>query len=186
MTARYVRNPRRRPARGAVRIADVLKGQFREIFGKHGFAEMRLITHWPEIVGGAFAESTLPVKVSRSRRGHGSILTIQVNGALAPVLQMQTPEIMRRINAYYGYPAITEITLTQTSSVAPAIPARQLPRESGIAGSALKPLPQDVQNSIDGLEDPDLRRAVTALGENVFHRHRQDGRMDRDIEGDKT
>ena len=171
---------------GAVRIADVLKDQFREIFGKRGFAEMRLIAHWPEIVGGAFAESALPVKVSRSRRGHGSILTIQVNGALAPILQMQTPEIMRRINAYYGYPAITEISLTQTSSVAPAIPARQIPGQSRIAGDAPKPLPEDVQNSIDGLEDPDLRRAITALGENVFHGNRQDDRIDGDIEGDKT
>ena len=159
---------------GAVRIADVLKDQFREVFGKRGFAEMRLITHWPEIVGKAFAKSTLPVKVSRSGRGHGSTLTILVNGALAPVLQMQTPEIMRRINAYYGYPAVTGISLTQTSSAEPGIPTHQIPDEPGISDNALEPLPEDVQNAIDGLEDPELRRAVTALGENVFHRHQHD------------
>ena len=186
MSARHARNPRRRSTHGAVRIADVLKDQFREVFGKRGFAEMRLITHWPEIVGETFAKSTLPVKVGRSRRGHGSTLTIQVNGALAPILQMQTPEIMRRINAYYGYPAITGILLTQTSSADPGIPAKQFPDESGTSENALKPLPEDVQNAIDGLEDPDLRRAITALGKNVFHRRRHDDRMHRDLEGDKS
>ena len=186
MSASQARNPRRRSGHGAVRIADVLRDRFREIFGKRGFAEMRLITHWPEIVGEAFAASTLPVKVSRSRSGTGSTLTVQVNGALAPVLQMQTPEMMRRINAYYGYPAITEISLTQTSSATPGIPVRRHPGESRGAESVPEPLPEDVQNAIDHIENTDLRRAVTAFGESVYRQHRQDSRRRQEMEGKKA
>lgn len=186
MSASQARYQRRRSGHGAVRIADVLRDRFREIFGKRGFAEMRLITHWPEIVGEAFAASTLPVKVSRSRSGTGSTLTVQVNGALAPVLQMQTPEMMRRINAYYGYPAIREISLTQTSSATPGIPTRRHPAESRGAEGVLEPLPEDVQDAIDHIENTDLRRAITAFGENVYRQHRQDIRSRQELEGNKT
>ncbi len=187
MSAGQARNPWRRSGHGAVRIADVLRDRFREIFGKRGFAEMRLITHWPEIVGEAFAASTLPVKVSRSRSGTGSTLTVQVNGALAPVLQMQTPEIMRRINAYYGYSAITEISLTQTSSATPGIPVKRHQGKSrGADDGGLEPLPEDVQNAIEHIENTDLRRAITAFGENVYRQHRQDSRRRQEMEGNKT
>ena len=164
----------------------MLRDRFREIFGKRGFAEMRLITHWPEIVGEAFAASTLPVKVSRSRSGTGSTLTVLVNGAVAPVLQMQTPEMMRRINAYYGYPAITGISLTQTSSAMPGIPVRRHPAESRGVEGVLEPLPEDVQNAIDHIENTDLRRAITAFGESVYRQHRQDSRRRQEMEGKET
>ena len=174
MSAKDAVQSQRQWRSGSVRIADVLRNQFRTYFGKRGFAEMRLITHWQEIVGKNFAAVTLPIKVSHSRKGLGGTLTVQVNGAVAPILQMHTPEIMRRINAYYGYTAIARITLTQTSSTYPGIPVRRDHDSDDGGNPTPEPLPTDVQRAIDDLEDDDLRRAMTALGEHVYTQDHDD------------
>ncbi len=80
-----------------------------------GFAVAKLLTHWQEVVGADLAAVTRPVKVGYGREGMGATLTVLVQGASAPVVEMQKDRLRERVNAVYGYNAISRVMLTQTA-----------------------------------------------------------------------
>ena len=75
----------------------------------------RLLTHWAEIAGEDLARITRPVKIGYARDGFGATLTLLTTSAQAPMVQMQLPQLRERVNACYGYNAISRIALTQTA-----------------------------------------------------------------------
>lgn len=80
-----------------------------------GFAVVRLLTNWAEIAGPEFADCTRPVRISHGR-GFGAVLTLLVQGARAPLIEMGLPRLRERVNACYGFNAIARIQLTQTAA----------------------------------------------------------------------
>ena len=106
--------PRRR-SRGFRQAASLVAEPIRHAAEGRGFAVARLLTNWPEIVGPDVAARARPVKIAHSRGGFGATLTLLTTGAAAPLLEMQLPAIRDRVNACYGYNAISRITLTQTA-----------------------------------------------------------------------
>ncbi|MDE2791498.1 MAG: DciA family protein [Paracoccaceae bacterium] len=168
--------PRPRPnlirRSGFVQIGTVLNAEFRRILGKRGIAEARLISRWPEIVGEAFAQHTCPLRITRPRKGGKATLVVLIDRARGPMLDMLKPEIVRRVNACFGYAAIGHIRLTQTSPAMPEVRRRSRPPvvpDSADPGSGpSRPrLPGDVRQTIDSIRDPDLRQALTSLGRSV-------------------
>ena len=139
----------------------------REAGQKRGFAEARLLTHWPEIAGADLAPLCRPVKISHAKGGLGANLVVLVNGAAAPLVQMRLPALRERINAVYGYNAIARITLTQ-------IAATQLAEDQAPFAHAPKaPDPRIVERAAqvaDGVQDQSLRDALERLARNVLTR----------------
>lgn len=107
--------PPPRRMRGFEAAATLVAPQLRTGAEKRGFAVARLLTHWPEIVGADTAAHTRPVKVSHGK-GFGATLTLLTDGAHAPLVQMQLPQIRDRVNAVYGFNAVARISLTQTAA----------------------------------------------------------------------
>ena len=135
---------------------------------KRGFSETRLLTHWAEIAGADTATICRPVKVGFPRGGFGAVLTLLTTGAQAPMLQMRLPQIIERVNACYGYRAISRIDITQTAPTGFA---------EGQAEFAPKPKPR-VQPSeqartlareqAQGVGDEGLRRSLEQLAANII------------------
>ena len=75
----------------------------------------RLLTHWSEVAGEDLARVTRPVKIGYARDGFGATLTLLTTSAQAPMVQMQLPRLRERVNACYGYNAVSRIVLTQTA-----------------------------------------------------------------------
>ena len=105
--------PRR--SRGFRQASSLLASQIRHAAEGRGFAVARLLTHWAEIAGADIAARARPVKIAHQRSGLGATLTLLTTGPYAPLLEMQLPTIRDRVNACYGYNAISRITLTQTA-----------------------------------------------------------------------
>jgi hypothetical protein len=82
--------------------------------GKRGFAEARLLTHWEDVVGAEIAAIALPLRITYGR-GFGGTLVLLTTGAQAPVLEMRGTEIVERVNACYGYRAVSRVQVTQTA-----------------------------------------------------------------------
>ncbi len=164
----------RRHGRGFESAAGLLKNRIRGAGESRGFAVSRILTHWPEVVGEEIAAMALPVKVGYGRDGFGATLTVLTTGATAPLLQMQLPRIREKVNACYGYNAISRVVITQTAptgfaegqvafSPAPApAPAATDPAVRARASATSK-----------GVKDETLRAALEALGERVLSRPRQ-------------
>lgn len=169
MSAREA-SPRRR-MRGFEPAGGLLGDSLRHAAERRGFSEARILTHWDEIAGAETAAIARPVKVSYGKAAFGATLTLLTTGAHAPVLQMQLPRIRERVNAAYGYNAISAIHITQTSpdgfgeaaavfrGRAPGGPAAPDPAVAAAARGLAEPV-----------ADGGLRSALEALGRNIISR----------------
>lgn len=108
------RQPRRR-MRGFEPAARLVATPVQAASEGRGFAVTRLLTHWPEVAGDQLAAITRPVKISHSRGGFGATLTVLTTGPVAPLVEMQLPQLKDRVNACYGYNAVQRILVTQTA-----------------------------------------------------------------------
>jgi len=83
-------------------------------FKKYGFAEPHILNYWTDIVGNKLAKFAEPVKMSRIRgNDEAAVLTIRVYGPAALELQHREPQILQRINIYYGYRAVGRLRIIQ-------------------------------------------------------------------------
>lgn len=108
--------PERR-ARGFLRAAELTGGMLKSAGAKRGFAELRLLTEWQAVVGDALAQLCRPVKVTYGGRGGpglGATLVVTGAGARGPEIEMQKTRIIEKVNAFYGYRAISRMLIDQS------------------------------------------------------------------------
>ncbi|MCG7625535.1 MULTISPECIES: DUF721 domain-containing protein [unclassified Epibacterium] len=165
---------RRPTTRGFKRTGSLLNDQIRKAGETRGFAVSRLLTHWEEIVGPELAAMARPVKVGYGRGGFGATLTVLTTGAMAPMLEMQKSALRDKVNAVYGYNAISKLHITQTAPTGFAdgqVDFRYAPRTR----EPVEPAPEDVaaaRESATGVENDELRAALERLGRNVMTRQK--------------
>lgn len=145
-----------------------LSGSFLPLTGpalrKRGFAEARIVTQWPEIAGPAIATASTPLKISPGRGG-GRILLIRVTSAAALEIQHQTPVILDRINAFFGFDAITGLKLVQGPVTAVA------PRKKPAPATLTSQGEEKLSKSLSGLNNSTLKSALEALGREIYGRN---------------
>ena len=152
--------------KGFTPAGKLVQDRIRSAGESRGFAVSRLLTRWDEVVGPDLAALVRPVDVRYGRDGIGATLTVLVQGAQAPVAEMRKDELRDRVNACYGYRAIARVRITQTAAQGfaegqtpfapaprPAPPFAPDPRAATVA---------------DGVQDTDLRLALSALAANVL------------------
>jgi hypothetical protein len=84
------------------------------VLGKRGLGEARLISDWAAVVGPELAAETLPVKLSFTAGGRkNGTLKLRVTSAAALTVQHREPQILERINGFFGYPAVARLALVQ-------------------------------------------------------------------------
>ena len=133
------------------------------IFGKRGFGEAAIVTDWPHIVGATLARRTVPEQIAfpRSGRTDGTLKLKIDSSALALELQHLTPQLIDKINTYFGYCAVGRIQIVQGP-----VPEQQQP-DKGPA-----PIPEDTRRELDQrlafVSDPDLKAALSALGNQLL------------------
>ena len=165
-----MREGRRR--RGFERAASLMAGRIREAGESRGFAVSRLLTHWDDIVGADLSGQARPVEVTYGR-GFGATLTLLTSGAAAPIVEMQKEQIRERVNACYGYAAISRIRLTQTSATGFADPAAEFEtRPQGPEPDAKAICASD--QATNNVSDEGLRTALARLGANVLSQSKQE------------
>lgn len=161
---------RQSTTRGFKRTAAVLDGQIRRAGESRGFAVARVLTHWAEIVGADIAAVARPVNVGYGKGGFGATLTVLTTGAQAPILEMQKETIRAKINAVYGYNAISRVRITQTAptgfaegqarfDMTPTAPVAA--REDPVAAA-------EAHKAVAPVRDEGLRAALERLGRNVL------------------
>jgi len=157
------------PSKGFARTSSLLTQRIRKASESRGFAQSRLLTHWEEVVGEDVASIARPVNVSYGRQGFGATLTLLTTGAQAPMLEMQKEQIRAKVNAVYGYNAISRVKITQTAPTGftegravfdrPEAPRKPEPSPEIKAAAA---------QSAVGVKSDDLRNALERLAQNVL------------------
>ena len=146
--------------------AGLLRKQIQKASEDRGFAVAKLLTQWDEIAGPDLAPVSRPIKVSYAQGGFGATLTLLVKGASAPMVEASLPTLRAKVNACYGYNAISRIRLTQTAAELSALPK---PRPGPPS-----PRPETKVLTKD-VEDAQLREALEALGNSVLSRSERKG-----------
>ena len=155
---RYER-PRGGPARS---IAELMPDIGRSAFRRFGFIQSSVVTRWPEIVGPRHARVCAPesIRFPPGEKSEG-ILQLVVIPAHAPLIQHVIPEIIERVNRFFGYAAVSRVKLRQGDVKAP--PAQN--RAS--APPSLKPIPMELGDSLRDIGDPELRTVLESLARSM-------------------
>ena len=154
-----VEPPRQNRARAVSELLPAIHGA---AFKRFGFVQSALVTRWPEIVGTRWAAASAPesLRFPPGKKAEG-VLTIVVRGAHAPMMQHIAPEIVERVNRFFGYAAVARLTLKQ---------GRVAERTPRTAPPSLRPVaipPAELGPGLRAIADPELQAVLAALAAGV-------------------
>lgn len=152
-----------RPRGGQARAISELMPQIgRTAFRRFGFVQSSVVTRWPEIVGARHARVCTPeaIRFPPGEKVDG-ILQLVVVPAHAPIIQHVVPEIIERVNRFFGYKAVAKVKLRQGEVKPP-------PAGNGTtAPPSLRPIPLELGESLRDIGDPELRSVLESLARNL-------------------
>lgn len=144
----------------------------RKVFETHGFPSASILSDWPEIIGADFAAITAPERLVWPRGGNqshldeenpqrisshrrsGATLILRVDGPRSLEVQHIAPQLLERINTYFGYRAVAELRIIQGPV------NRDAPQEP--PAREVKEVALDKE-----IEDEKLRTALAKLGGSI-------------------
>ncbi len=112
-------------------VGAYVPGIARKVFEAHGFSSASILSDWPEIIGAEFAAITAPERIVWQRGGNnpdfdeesqtrtashkrsGATLVLRVEGPRSLEIQHITPQLLERINIYFGYRAVAGLRSIQ-------------------------------------------------------------------------
>jgi hypothetical protein len=154
----------------------------RPIFGKRGMADGSIALEWPRIVGESLAKVTLPERISYPKRDRrsGTLYLKVAGGSFATELIHFEPQLIERINRYFGYQAVSQVRIVQGpishptktqsgpefSPITPSTPdsSPDLSPDTPLASSP------NFDASLSNVSDPKLLEALKSLGLAVQNR----------------
>lgn len=151
-------------------IAKQVAATARAVFKARGFQQDHILRHWPEIVGASLAEMSMPEKLvfprgraeERPSRAEGGTLTVRVDGPASLEFSHQEPQILERINGYYGYRAVTRLKLVQAPLPLPPVEKKR--RIAPLSAAEEEQLTAET----GAIQSPGLRDALETLGRRVL------------------
>lgn len=158
--------PERTRGGEARRIADLIPAVGDTAFRKFGFIQSSIVTRWPEIVGAKLARVTAPesLRFPQGKKADGT-LSITVGSAHAPIVQHVVPDIIARVNRFFGYAAVARVRLSQ-GSVRRAPAPVPLPMVDPAVAAATLPL----SPTLSAIADPELRSVLEGLASSLAKR----------------
>jgi hypothetical protein len=151
-----------RPRGGQARaIADLMPDIGRTAFRRFGFVQSSVVTRWPEIVGDQHAQVCAPeaIRFPPGEKSDG-ILQLVVLPAHAPIITMVIPEILERVNRFFGYNAVAKAKIRQGEVIRPPSPRPSAPPN-------LKPIPIELGESLRDIGDPELKAVLESLARSL-------------------
>jgi len=151
--------PRGGPARP---VGDLLPQVGAAAFRRFGFVQSGIVTRWAEIVGPKYAGVSSPesIRFPPGKKPEG-VLTVTVKGAHAAMMQHIAPEIVERVNRFFGYAAVARLNLKQ---------GKIAERPARVAPPSLRPVappPEELGPGLRAIADPELQAVLAALAAGV-------------------
>lgn len=138
-------------------------------FARYGFAYGEVLSQWSEIAGEDIGNACKPERISwprqagESRQRQGGTLILRAAPGRALELHYETPRLIERINAFYGYAAIATIKVRQAPAPAGKPNVKSQPALSAAQMAAL-------DTELAGVGDDALRDALRRLGTGALSR----------------
>lgn len=140
-------------------VAELLPAVGGAAFRRFGFVQSAIVSRWPEIVGERYAAASSPesIRFPMGKKADG-VLTLVVRGAFAPMMQHIHPEIVGRVNRFFGYSAVARVVIRQGEVAKPAAKRLQ---------PATKVVPVELGASLKTIADPELKAVLESLAAGI-------------------
>ena len=152
--------PRQEPQRAnrSRQVSELLPDVGRAAFRRFGFVQSSVVTRWAEIVGDRYARVSAPesIRFPYGERANGT-LTLTVAGAHATMMQHITPEIVERVNRFFGYAAVAKLVIRQGD----------VKRDVRVLPPAVRPVSHELGESLRTIADPELKAVLASLAAGV-------------------
>jgi hypothetical protein len=151
-----------RPRGGEAKAVSALMPEIgRAAFRRFGFVQSSVVSRWDEIVGARYAAVSAPeaIRFPVGKKSDGT-LELTVDGAHATMIQHVLPEIIDRVNRFFGYGAVARVKVRQGPVAKPA------PR-TATAPPSLKPIPMELGESLREIGDPELFAVLESLAKSL-------------------
>ena len=151
-----------RPRGGEARAVSALMPDIgRAAFRRFGFVQSSVVSRWDEIVGARYAAVSAPeaIRFPVGKKSDGT-LELTVEGAHATMIQHVLPEIMDRVNRFFGYGAVARVKVRQGPVSKPK------PRQPS-PPPMLKPVPMELGESLREIGDPELFAVLESLAKSL-------------------
>lgn len=144
-------------------VSELVPDIGRAAFRRFGFVQSAVVSRWGEIVGPRYATVSAPesIRFPVGQRSGGT-LNLVVRGAHATMMQHIAPEIVERVNRFFGYEAVAKVHIRQ-GDVAGAEPRRAPPSLRPPMHSG----PVELGASLRTIADPELKAVLEALAAGV-------------------
>lgn len=142
---------------GSRAVAELVPFVGRKAFRRFGFVDSAVVARWPEIVGPDYARHSTPESLSFPHgKRSGGTLNLSASGSHALMIQHVAPQIIERVNRFFGYDAVARIAIRQGLSAA---------GELAGGGTEQRPgeVPEDVAGSLRAIADEGLRQSLEDL-----------------------
>ena len=146
-------------------LASSLTKVTKHIYNKRGFANGAIIQNWSLIAGVAIANISQPQRlVYQKNESNNATLYLRVqNSALSTEIQHLQPQILERINTYFGYKAVTDLKLIHRPISNIKLPKRDI-------YPITKQEKEYLSAELADIKDDDLRFSLEKLGEAILRR----------------
>ncbi|MGN1062798.1 MAG: DUF721 domain-containing protein [Alphaproteobacteria bacterium] len=138
----------------------------RYALGTRGFSGADILESWTDIVGADLSKGVRPEKLvfEKNNRSHGTLVVKTAGGAFAMLFEHQKRRVMERINAFFGYPAVSDIKMIQ-GALKLSAPA-PVKSKKVIASAKLN----ELSDKVAAIEDMDLRAATYEIGKALLEK----------------
>ena len=156
--------PKRRSRGGEARgIADLIPSIGDTSFRKFGFIQSSLVSRWAEIAGPRYAAmaSQESIAFARGKKAEGT-LHLVVTSATAIFMQHAEPEIISRVNRFFGYAAVARVKYRHGT-----LAAAKRPEPRPAAPPSLKPISIAPADGLKPIGDPELQTVLESLARSL-------------------
>ncbi len=128
---------------------------------RFGFPDARIFADWSMIMDTWMTNSSIPVSIYRDKFSKEKTLLLLCSSSNALIIQHYHPQIIERINNYYGFSGIKKLRMKHGFLPVPPEPEKPRP-----------PLPPEQEevlvSKIENVENDALRKALHALGRAIM------------------
>ncbi len=90
----------------------------KQILGAKGLLNVEMLASWTSIIGEELAQFSLPHRLifRKDERSNGTLELLVLSGAFAMEIKQREPQILSKINTFFGYNAVAKLKIIQNSS----------------------------------------------------------------------
>ena len=148
-------------------IGDLMPAIGRTAFRRFGFVQSSVVTRWPEIIGAVHARNCMPesIRFPVGEKSEGT-LHLVVSPGHAPIIQHVIPEIIDRVNRFFGYRAVASVRMRQ-GAVQVAGTKEKKPAPPSLKPGMIELGTHSADIGLRDIGDPELRTVLESLARSL-------------------